>query len=136
MINLNKIKFYKKKTIFNIKGNIIKFIKNNDKTYKKFGEVYLTWVKNNYLKGWKYHKKMHMNLTVPVGKIRFMFYEKKTNKKITIDLNENNSGVLYVPPKIWFAFQNIDKKKDSLLINFSNIIHSKKETLNKDFQEI
>ena len=136
MINLNKIKFYKRKTIFNIKGNIIKFIKNNDKTYKKFGEVYLTWIKNSYLKGWKYHKKMHMNLTVPVGKIRFMFYEKKTNKKIIIDLNENNSGILYVPPKIWFAFQNIDKKKDSLLINFSNIIHSKKETLNKDFQEI
>lgn len=136
MINLKKIKFYKKKTIFNFKGNIIKFIKKNDKNYKKFGELYFTWVKNNYLKGWKFHKKMHMNLTVPVGKIRCMFYDKKTNKKIILDLSENKPGTLYVPPKIWFAFQNIDKKKDSLLINFSNIIHNKNETINKDFKEI
>ena len=41
-----------------------------------------------------------------------------------------------MPPKIWFAFQNLDKKKNSLLVNFSNIVHDKNETINKDFEEI
>ena len=64
------------------------------------------------------------------------FYDKNTNKKIVFNLSEKKSGTLYVPPKIWFAFQNIDKKKDSLLINFSNIIHDKKEVINKDYEQI
>ena len=136
MTKLKEIKFYKTKTIFNSKGNIIKFIKKNDKNYMKFGEVYFTWIKKDYLKGWKFHKKMHMNLIVPVGKIRCFFYDKKRNKKISFSLSDKKSGTLYVPPKIWFAFQNIDKKKDSLLVNFSNIIHDKNETINKDLEQI
>ena len=36
MTKLKEIKFYKTKTIFNSKGNIIKFIKKNDKNYMKF----------------------------------------------------------------------------------------------------
>jgi dTDP-4-dehydrorhamnose 3,5-epimerase len=77
-----------------------------------------------------------MNLTVPVGKIRCIFYDKKSNKKSIFNLSEKNFGTLYVPPKIWFAFQNLDKKKNSLLVNFSNIVHDKNETINKDFEEI
>jgi dTDP-4-dehydrorhamnose 3,5-epimerase len=136
MINFKKIKFYKKKVIFNPKGNIMKYMNQNDKHYVKFGEIYFTWIKKNYLKGWKFHTKMHMNLTVPVGKIRCIFYDKKSNKKSIFNLSEKNFGTLYVPPKIWFAFQNLDKKKNSLLVNFSNIVHDKNETINKDFEEI
>ena len=136
MDSIEKIKFFKKKIINHPKGNIMHYIKKDDKNYVKFGEVYFTWIKKNTLKGWKLHKKMHMNLTVPVGKIRCFFYDKNTNKKIVFNLSEKKSGSLYVPPKIWFAFQNIDKKKDSLLINFSNIIHDKKEVINKDYEQI
>ena len=45
-------------------------------------------------------------------------------------------GTLYVPPKIWFAFENIDKKKDGLVVNFANIVHDKNESINKDFDKI
>lgn len=136
MSNLKKIKFFEKKIINNHKGNVMKFIKKNDKNYNNFGEVYFTWIKKNYLKGWKFHKKMHMNLTVPVGKIKCLFYDKKLNKKKIFNLSEKKFGTLYVPPKVWFAFRNMDKKKDSLLVNFSNIIHDKRETINKDFDNI
>lgn len=136
MTDLNKIQFFKKKIISHPKGNIMKFINQSDKNYKKFGEVYFTWVKKNYLKGWKFHRKMHMNLTTPVGKIKCFFYDKKSNKKVVFILSEKKFGTLYVPPKIWFAFQNIDKKKDSLLVNFSNITHDKNESVNKNFKEI
>ncbi len=114
----------------------MKFIKQNDKNYIKFGEVYFSWIKKNYLKGWKFHKKMHMNLTVPVGKIKFIFFDKITNKKRIFFLSDKEFGTLYVPPKIWFAFKNVNKKKDSLLVNFSNIIHTKGENINKDYEKI
>ena len=136
MSNLKKIKFIKKKIIFHPKGNIMKFIKKDHSNYSQFGEVYFTWIKINNFKGWKFHKKMHMNLTVPFGNVNFFFYDEKSNKKLVFNLSEKKLGTLYVPPKIWFGFKNISKKKDGLVVNFSNIIHDKNESVNKDFKSL
>tara|TARA_B110000305_G_scaffold240692_1_gene312106 strand:+ start:1602 stop:2012 length:411 start_codon:yes stop_codon:yes gene_type:complete len=136
MSNIKKIKFIKKKIISHPKGNIMKYIKKDDKNYLKFGEVYFSWIKKNNFKGWKFHKKMHMNLTVPVGNIKFTFFDKISKEKSTYNLSEKKFGILYVPPKIWFAFTNMSKTKDSLVVNFSNIIHDKNESINKDFKRI
>ena len=136
MNNLKKIKFIKKSIITHPKGNIMKFMKKNDINYSKFGEIYFTWIKRNFFKGWKLHKKMHMNLTVPVGNVNFIFFDEDANKKIIFNLSERKFGTLYVPPKVWFGFQNMSKKKDSLVVNFSNILHDKNESINKDFKRI
>ena len=136
MSDLKKIKFIKKKIISHPKGNIMKFIKKNDSKYSQFGEVYFTWIKINSFKGWKFHKKMHMNLTVPFGSVDFFFYDVKSNKKLVFNLSEKKLGTLYVPPKIWFGFKNKSKKKDSLVVNFSNIIHDKTESINKNFKSL
>jgi dTDP-4-dehydrorhamnose 3,5-epimerase len=136
MANIDKIKFFPKKIIKNPKGNVMHFIKKDDKNYIKFGEVYFTWIKNNNTKGWKFHKKMHMNLTVPVGNIEFTFFDEELKKKYIFNLSEKKFGTLYVPPKIWFSFRNMSKKKDSLVVNFSNIVHKKSENINKDFKEL
>jgi dTDP-4-dehydrorhamnose 3,5-epimerase-like enzyme len=114
----------------------MKYIKKSDENYFKFGEVYFSWIKKNKFKGWKFHKKMHMNLTVPVGNVKFTFFDEKSQKKFTFSLGEKKFGVLYVPPKIWFGFTNMSKKRDSLVVNFSNIIHDKNESINKDFKRI
>jgi dTDP-4-dehydrorhamnose 3,5-epimerase len=131
MSNLKKIKFFEKKIIKNSKGNVMHFIKCSDKNYSKFGEVYFTWIKKKEFKGWKYHKKMHMNLTVPIGNVKFIFYDSSYKKKIIYFLSEKKFGTLYVPPRIWFGFENMSKSRDSLVINFSSIVHDKKESLNK-----
>ena len=131
MSNLKKIKFFEKKIINNHKGNVMKFIKKNDKNYTNFGEVYFTWIKKNYLKGWKFHKKMHMNLTVPVGKIKCLFYDKRLNKKKIFNLSEKKFGTLYVPPKIWFAFRNMDKKKIVYWLIFQTLFMIKEKLLTK-----
>jgi len=136
MSDINKIKFFKKKIIRNPKGNIMHYIKKDDKNYDKFGEVYFTWIKRNSIKGWKLHKKMHMNLTVPVGSIKLTFFDEKFKKKTSFNLSEKKFGTLYVPAKIWFSFENMSKKKDSLMVNFSNIIHKKSESINKNLKEI
>ena len=136
MDKIKKIKFFKKDIISNSKGNIMKYINKNDSHYIKFGEIYFTWVKKSNFKGWKFHKEMHMNLTVPCGNIKFSFYDKDSGKKKIFYMSEKKFGTLYVPPKIWFAFENIDKKKDGLVVNFANIVHDKNESINKDFDKI
>ena len=84
MSNIKKIRFIEKKIISHSKGNIMKYIQKSDKNYLNFGEVYFSWIKKNNFKGWKFHKKMHMNLVVPVGSVRFVFYYNKKFKVITI----------------------------------------------------
>ena len=134
MTRIKKIKFYKKKIISNSKGDIMHYITKNDKNFTKFGETYFTWIKKNNIKGWKLHKKMSMNLTVPVGNVEFIFFDEKFQKQYKFTIGEKNFGTLYVPSKVWFAFKNIDKKRNSLVVNFSNIIHDKNESINKHYE--
>ena len=39
------------------KGNVLKFLDKKDKSFKEFGECYLSCIKFNAIKGWKRHKK-------------------------------------------------------------------------------
>ena len=77
---------------------------------------------------------MQMNLVVPVGSVRFVFYYKKKFKEIII--GEKKYCRIYVPSNIFFAFQNVSKQK-SLVVNYSNIIHQKnKEVINLNLKEL
>ena len=132
---LKKIKVYKRKIILGDSGNVMRIMKKNDLNYKGFGEVYISTILFKKIKGWKYHTKMHMNLIVPKGKVRFIFAEKyislnKTKYKFKeIILNNFNYKMVYVPPKIWLAFQGLSRD-ESIIVNFANINHSKHEVQN------
>ena len=121
-INKLKIKFHKK-------GNIIKMMSSNNKN--KFGELYISIIKKNKIKGWKFHKKMHMNLFVIKGKVKFIFYDEKNKKFKKVINSELSKKRIFVPPKVWFAFQNISNS-ESKILNFSDIKHNAKESLNMD----
>ena len=134
MKKIKNIKIIKLKSFKNNKGDVFRAYRKNDEKIGKFGEVYFSWIKKNAIKGWKLHKKMHMNLVVPVGSVRFVFYYNKKFKVITI--GEKKYCRIYVPNNIFFAFQNISNKK-SLVVNYSNIIHQEdKETSNLSLEKL
>jgi len=105
-------------------------LKSFDNSYDGFGEVYFSWISKNYIKGWKRHTKMTMNLIVPYGSVRFVFFESKkqnyTNKIIGVE----NYVRITVPPGIWFAFQGLYSSQ-SLVVNIANIPHDRKEVEKK-----
>ena len=80
-MTLNKIKLVKLKVIKNSKGDILKYLSNDNSFFKKFGETYFTEIKHNEKKGWNYHKKCQRLLTVPVGRVEFTFAENVNKKK-------------------------------------------------------
>ena len=125
----NNIKIYKLKKIKSSEGSIIKFINKNSKYFLKFGEVYFSTINHNVEKKWRYHYKMHLNIFVLKGKIKFYFYDK--NKKLKnlpkyLTCSEKDPVCLSIPPKIWFKFKGIGKE-ENMLVNFSNIVHSDDE---------
>lgn len=93
-----------------------------------FGEAYFSKIKFNKIKAWKCHKKMILNLAVPIGKVKFVFYSKKENKFKVIILGERKYCRLTVPPNIWFGFKGLSRT-ESIILNIANIEHNKKETL-------
>jgi dTDP-4-dehydrorhamnose 3,5-epimerase len=125
--NFKKIILTKLSSIKNKNGNLLHIIDKNNKNFLGFGEVYISWILPKKIKGWKKHLKMTMNLSVPVGKVMFIFCKNELLKKFKkYIIGENNYKLITVPPGYWFAFKNLSKNK-SMVINFSNILHNDKE---------
>ena len=128
------VKIFNKKIIKSNKGNILKYISKKDSFIKSFGEVYFSYIKKNKIKGWNCHKKKScflicINGTVNIHLIDERKLSKSFNKELKIKLTQDSPKILKIPPKIWFSFSS---KTDSILSNFLETPHQKKETLKQD----
>jgi len=121
----------KLKKIDDSKGSVMHFLKKNENSFLEFGEAYFSLVNNQCIKAWKKHKKMTMNLTVPVGRVVFKFYDtreksKTLNMSFCKTLSQDNLYRLTVPPGIWFGFEGISNR-ENLICNIANMVHDPDE---------
>ena len=136
---LEGFKIIKLKQYFLEEGNLFHGLKNSDDGYDKFGEIYFSFINKNSIKAWKFHKKMTLNLIVPVGSIRFNFLdfreESSTFKeKFALTLSNKDYSRLTVPPKIWFGFKGLGDKTN-LLVNIATMPHDDNEVETKDIDK-
>ena len=121
-------------------GSVMHAMKSSDPGAEGFGEAYFSTVDFGFVKGWKRHKKMTLNLVVPFGEIRFVLYddrvpENKCGIFQDVVLSPQNYSRLTVPPKIWVAFQGLACDR-SLVLNLANIPHDPSESETKELNEI
>jgi dTDP-4-dehydrorhamnose 3,5-epimerase len=119
-------------------GNIFHSIKVNEPGYSSFGEAYFSEIYPNAIKGWKLHKIMTLNITVPIGKIRFVLYDDRNDSTGVFQelvISRKNYIRLTVPPNIWVAFQGLSNS-NSLLLNVADIPHNPTESISKDLNQI
>ena len=67
------------KQIHHPKGDILHGMKKSDIGFDGFGEAYFSSIKEGEIKGWKKHRKMTLNLIVPVVEIEFVVFDAKKN---------------------------------------------------------
>ena len=132
---IDNIKEIKLKTFKNSKGNILRGFRKSINSKFFFSEIYFSKIKYDKVKGWKYHKKMRMELYVPVGKVEFVFFDQNKNIFKKIIVGEKNYKKIIVPPKIWFKFKGLSRH-ESLVVNMSNILHKKNESKTKPLNKI
>ena len=111
-------------------GDVFHALKKSDLGFKEFGEAYFSSIKTNEIKAWKRHKRMTLNLIVPVGKVKFVFTRDKKHFDHYI-IGEENYCRLTVPPWVWFGFQS-NFNSTSLILNIADIIHDNSEVQKKD----
>lgn len=61
-------------------GNVLHAMKRDDPGYTTFGEAYFSTVKSQVIKAWKRHRRMTLNIVVPVGSIRFIIVDDRNIK--------------------------------------------------------
>lgn len=108
-------------------GDVLGAMKHTDTGFAGFGEAYFSIVKPGAVKAWKYHKRMTLNLVVPVGTVRFVIRDDRASSPSNglieqVTLSPSNYQRLTIPPMIWFGFQGIGAI-DAMLLNLANIAH-------------
>lgn len=115
-------------------GNVMHALKAHEESFHGFGEAYFSTVNPRVVKGWKKHRKMILNLVVPVGAIKFVLYDDRPESLSfqtmqEIILSTDNYQRLTVPPGIWMAFQGYGENTN-MLLNIASIPHDPLEAEN------
>ena len=124
------------------KGDIYKVLTSAETGFNGFGEAYFSTIYFGEIKGWKKHSKMLLNITVPIGHIRFYIYDDRTASKsfdiqMQVDISQSsiNYKRLTIPPGLWVAFEGIGNPTN-LLLNIANIIHDPSEAYSETLEHI
>ena len=128
------------KILKNPSGDVMRGIRSDENQFEGFGEVYFSKILSDKIKGWKYHKEMTMNLIVISGEVKFVLFDdrKNSNTKSQFDeyiLSCNKYSRLTIPPKVWIAFKGLSLG-ESIIMNFSNILHDDQEVVTKEINEL
>lgn len=127
--------------IINVQGgDILHAIKNDEESFKCFGEAYFSIIEHNYIKAWKKHRNMTCNLLVPHGKVEFVIFDDrnidpKNHSFAKICLSKENYKRLTIPPKVWFGFKGLNEE-NSIILNVSDMVHDPDEVQRASVDEI
>ena len=121
-------------------GLVFHALKNTDKGFMEFGEVYFSTIKKNKIRAWKLHQKMTLNLVVPIGGVLFIFKDNRENSKTfnkfyKIALSAEPYLRLTVPSGIWFGFKGLSSGLN-LICNIADMPHDPNEVIRKEINEI
>jgi dTDP-4-dehydrorhamnose 3,5-epimerase len=133
---ISDIQLWDLKQIEVVGGNVLHGMKHGDAGYAGFGEAYFSWVNPGMIKAWKRHLIMTMNLIVPVGSVRFVFWGGRPGcfREEVVGLGGRYARIT-VPPGLWFGFQGISNSP-SLILNIASIEHAPQEVERLDVKAV
>jgi|TARA_B100001093_G_C26686797_1_gene953035 dTDP-4-dehydrorhamnose 3,5-epimerase len=109
------------------KGDILHVLKPNLTGFKSFGEAYISKVNQGEIKGWKMHKKMTLNLVVPLGRIEIAVSDNKSF--FSVVLSTDNYKRLTIEPNLWVAFKGLSA--NNMLLNIASHAHDPNESIDE-----
>ena len=122
--------------ILDERGKIMHMLRNDDKNYRSFGEIYFSCVYPGVIKGWHIHQKMTLNYAVPYGLIKLVLYDDREKSRTYGEIQEiflgpENYNLVTIPPNVWNGFKGIGSPQ-SIVANCSDIPHDPAEIKRKD----
>lgn len=112
-------------------GSVFHALRSTDEAFAGFGEAYFSHVERGAVKGWKRHKRMVMNLVVPLGRVRFVIHDEGAGADqayASFDLGRDAAHYarLTVEPGLWMAFTGLTDEIN-MVLNVASIPHDPAE---------
>jgi dTDP-4-dehydrorhamnose 3,5-epimerase len=122
--------------ILDERGKIMHFMTNKDPEFLGFGEVYFSVVYPGVIKGWHLHRKMVLNYSVPVGRIKLVLFDDREDSETRGELMEIYTGpesysLIQIPAGVWNGFKGIGETA-SVVANCATIPHDPEEIIRMD----
>lgn len=108
-------------------GAVYHGLRAGDDGFAGFGEAYFSTVDRGAVKGWKRHRRMVMNLIVPVGGVRFVVHDEQAGPPrdyAVHDLSPRPGAYarLTVGAGLWLAFTGLEEGVN-MILNLASIVH-------------
>jgi len=126
----------KRKIIKDERGQVMHMLRNDDKMFKNFGEIYFSTINYKKIKAWHLHKEATLNYVCIKGKVKLVLYDDRDSssskgKLEEITLSPDNYNLITIPNNIWNGFKGLDKE-ESIIANCLNIPHNENEMVRID----
>jgi dTDP-4-dehydrorhamnose 3,5-epimerase len=130
------IKITKLDQILDERGKTMHMMRTDYPIFKKFGEIYFSTVKPNFIKAWHLHKEATLNYVCIKGEVKLVLFDDRRESKTfgkyqELILSPNDYFMVTIPPLIWNGFKGIDKQ-ESIIANCMTIPHNEKEIIRKE----
>jgi dTDP-4-dehydrorhamnose 3,5-epimerase and related enzymes len=94
------------------RGTVLHMLRCDDPHFQGFGEIYFSTVYPGVIKGWHIHREMTLNYAVPVGRVKLVLYDDRSDSPTRGALEEHflgpdNYALISVPPMVWNGFKGI-----------------------------
>lgn len=103
------------------RGRLMEILRDDDNIFKKFGQVYISTINPDYVKGWHLHKKQTDNMTCIKGKVKLVLYDSRENsntkgKLQEFFLNLENPLLIQIPPNVYHGVENLGSE-EAVIVN-------------------
>jgi dTDP-4-dehydrorhamnose 3,5-epimerase len=99
------------KVIEDDRGAVLHMLRADWPLFSAFGEVYFSEIKPGIFKGWKRHLRTTQHLAVPVGAVKFVLYDDRTQSRSRGCIQQAELGrrtayrLLVIPPGVWYGWK-------------------------------
>jgi dTDP-4-dehydrorhamnose 3,5-epimerase len=140
MAQLDGVSVTTLKIIPDDRGQVMHVLRADAPHFKKFGEVYLSSVYPNAIKGWKFHTLNQGNIAVPKGRVKFVLYDLRDGSPTKhqfqeVFLGDNNYCLLTIPAGIAYGWKNL-LPEIALLVNCASEAHQPGESVSFPLDQI
>ena len=130
------IEITKLKQIMDERGKIMHMMRVDNPIFKKFGEIYFSTVKPEFIKAWHLHKEATLNYACIKGKVKLVLFDDRKESKTLgeyqeLILSPEDYFMVTIPPLVWNGFKGIDQE-ESIIANCMSIPHDENEMVRKE----
>lgn len=122
------------------RGQVMHVLRKDAPGFTQFGEAYISCVYPDVTKGWKLHSVNVGNLTVPIGRVKFVLHDLREGsptkgKTDIVFLGDNSYQRLTIPPGIAYAWKNL-LPSTAYILNCSSEVFAPGESKNLPLSDI